>query len=429
MADRKTAKAPSQVKRHRAIKNQRKRKDGTVEITYHPGVYINEHTTRKHRGQPDECYYICYRYKSKLKWEKIGWASEGYSPVLAESVRAERIRTKRHGDDLPVKNMPSPLFKTVAERYIQWLEDNQKGTVADQNRYDNHLEVPLGNMHLDEIDPVTLETLKKNLFASGLSPQSVKHVLALIRRVVNKAIDLKLWNGANPVRKGSLPRVNNTRLRFLSQTEAQALIEACNDHLKPIVITALSTGMRRGEILSLTWKQVDLEHGFIFLDKTKSGKRREIPISSVLKETLTTLPRDPSVPWVFYNRTSKKPLQDAKRSFASALETAEIKDFHFHDLRHTFASHLVMGGTPLATVSRLLGHSDISMTMRYAHLAPEHQAAAVDSLMPLFPSGDGCVKMAKTVPPATEELKGHKVGKTRKGKKKPTSKPRKKTAM
>lgn len=428
MTDRKKAKSTTQVQRHRAIKNQRKRKDGTVEITYHPGVYINEHTTRKHRGQPDECYYICYRHKSKLRWEKVGWASEGYTPALAENIRAERIRAKRHGDDLPVKNRPSPLFKTVAERYIQWLSDNQKGTVAEQNRYHNHLESPIGNAHLDEIDPVVLEKLKKNLFGSGLSPQSVKHILALVRRIVNKAIDLKLWNGTNPVQKGTLPRVSNTRLRFLSQTEAQALIQACNKRLRPIVITALSTGMRRGEILSLTWPQVDLEHGFIFLEKTKSGKRREIPISTILKVTLASLPRDPEVLWVFYNSRTKEPLKEIKRSFTSALEAAKIKDFHFHDLRHTFASHLVMNGTPLATVSRLLGHSDISMTMRYAHLAPEHQAAAVDSLMPLFPSGDGCVKMVEAVPPATEELKGHKAGKAKKAKKRPESKPRKKTA-
>ncbi|HOW55143.1 MAG TPA: site-specific integrase [Syntrophorhabdaceae bacterium] len=428
MADRKKAKSTTQVQRHRAIKNQRKRKDGTVEITYHPGVYINEHTTRKHRGQPDECYYICYRHKSKLRWEKVGWASEGYTPALAENIRAERIRAKRHGNDLPVKNRPSPLFKTVAGRYLQWLKDNQKGTVADQNRYDNHLEGPIGNTRLDEIDPAILEKLKKNLFGDGLSPQSVKHVLGLIRRIVNKAIDLKLWGGTNPVRKGSLPRVSNTRLRFLSQAESQALIEACNDHLKPIVVTALSTGMRRGEILSLHWDQVDLEHGFIFLEKTKSGKRREIPISTILKETLAALPRDPEVPWVFYNARTKEPWKEIKRSFASALEAAKIKDFHFHDLRHTFASHLVMNGTPLATVSQLLGHSDISMTMRYAHLAPEHQAAAVDSLMPLFPSGDGSVKMVEAAPPATEELKERKAGKARKGKKKPAKKSPRKTA-
>jgi len=428
VADKKKAKSPTQIKRHRAIKNKRKKKDGTTEITYYPGVYVNEHTTRVFRGQPDECYYIAFRHKGKLKWERVGWASEGYTAGYAETIRAERIRAKRHGDDIPVKNRPSPLFKTVAERYIQWLKDNQKGTVADQNRYDNHLEGPIGNTRLDEIDPVVLEKLKKDLFGDGLSPQSVKHVLGLIRRIVNKAIDLKLWNGANPVRKGSLPRVSNTRLRFLSQTESQTLVEACNDHLKPIVVTALSTGMRRGEILSLTWPQVDLEHGFIFLEKTKSGKRREIPISTILKETLAALPRDPEVIWVFYNPRTKEPLKEIKRSFASALEAAKIKDFHFHDLRHTFASHLVMNGTPLATVSQFLGHSDISMTMRYAHLAPEHQAAAVDSLMPLFPSGDGCVKMVEATR-AIDELREQKARKTKKGKKKPESKPRKKTAM
>jgi len=188
-----------------------------------------------------------------------------------------------------------------------------------------------------------------------------------------------------------------------------------NSHLTPIVITALHTGMRRGEILGLQWeKNVDLKHGFILLDKTKNGERREIPISDTLRSVLQGILRRIDVPYVFFDAATGKPYKDVKRSFGTALRKAEwescqqchyerqkiqaadpgncphcgseirrhkgIEDFHFHDLRHTFASQLVMAGEPLAAVSKLLGHKHVNMTMRYSHLAPAHLRKAVSAM-------------------------------------------------
>ena len=120
---------------------------------------------------------------------------------------------------------------------------------------------------------------------------------------------------------------------------------------------------------------------------TKNGERREIPINATLRETLEELyrgtkerPRRIDVPWVFYDPSTGKPYKSVKRSFASACRRAKIKDFHFHDLRHTFASHLVMAGVDLTTVKELLGHKTLTMTLRYAHLAPSHKVKAVDIL-------------------------------------------------
>jgi integrase len=184
------------------------------------------------------------------------------------------------------------------------------------------------------------------------------------------------------VRKCKLLLENNRRLRYLSKEECQSLINACSLHLKPIVITALNTGMRKSEILFLEWeKHIDLKHGFILLDITKSGERREIPINQTLKNTLNGLIRRLDIPYVFYNPITEKPYRkDLKKSFNTALRKGGIKDFRFHDLRHTFASHLIMAGIDLTTVSRLLGHKDIKMTLRYSHLAPSHMVKAVDVL-------------------------------------------------
>jgi integrase len=181
------------------------------------------------------------------------------------------------------------------------------------------------------------------------------------------------------VRKVKLIEEHNRRLRYLSKEECQSLISNCDRHLEPIVIMALNTGMRKGEILFLKWDNVDLKHGFILLEVTKNGERREIPINQTLHDTLATLPRHISSPYVFWQGEGKA-YQDVKRSFNSACRRAGIKDFRFHDLRHTFASQLVMAGIDLTTVKELLGHKAVTMTMRYAHLAPAHKVKAVSIL-------------------------------------------------
>jgi integrase len=113
---------------------------------------------------------------------------------------------------------------------------------------------------------------------------------------------------------------------------------------------------------------------------TKNGERREIPINDTLRATLTGLTRRLDIPYVFYNPITGKPFQDTKNSFNRACKKAKITDFHFHDLRHTFASHLVMEGIDITTVKELLGHKTLTMTLRYAHLAPSHKVGAVDLL-------------------------------------------------
>jgi integrase len=182
------------------------------------------------------------------------------------------------------------------------------------------------------------------------------------------------------VRRVKLLPENNRRLRYLSKEQCKDLIRACSPHLQPIVITALNTGMRKEEILSLEWeKHIDLKHGFILLDVTKNGERREIPINRTLRDTLKQVVRHISSPYVFVDANGNR-YKDIRRSFKSALRKAGIKDFRFHDLRHCFASHLVMAGVDLTTVKELLGHKTLTMTLRYAHLAPSHKVKAVSIL-------------------------------------------------
>ncbi|MCL5965766.1 MAG: site-specific integrase [Deltaproteobacteria bacterium] len=134
------------------------------------------------------------------------------------------------------------------------------------------------------------------------------------------------------------------------------------------------------EILSLEWeKHIDLRHGFILLDRTKNGERREIPINATLREALQQIVRRVDCPHVFVNEEGKR-YGDVKKGFHAACRRAGIKDFRFHDLRHTFASQLVMAGVDITTVKALLGHKTLTMTLRYSHLAPSHTRNALSIL-------------------------------------------------
>jgi integrase len=171
------------------------------------------------------------------------------------------------------------------------------------------------------------------------------------------------------------------RLDFLSREEAERLINAADPVIRPIIICALHTGMRKGEILGLRWRHVDLTHRVINLPKTKSGEPRSLPINDRLLATLKdkTLIRSLEDDHVFLNPETMKRWFDLKRQFNRAVLNAKLahREIVFHHLRHTAASWMVMAGVPLLTVARVLGHADLQMVSRYAHLSPEHMGAAV----------------------------------------------------
>ena len=174
-------------------------------------------------------------------------------------------------------------------------------------------------------------------------------------------------------------RVNNRRLRYLSHEEMDRLLAVSDDVLTPVLITALHTGLRRGGLFRLTWQDVDFKLGVVRVLQTKNGERWEIPMTNTLRATLQQLPRRLSSDYVFPGKTGHG-LVDIRKRFHRALQEAGIQGFVFHDLRHTFASHLVMAGVDLMTVKEFLGHKDIKMTLRYAHLAPDYKRAAITQL-------------------------------------------------
>ena len=303
----------------------------------------------------------------------------------AEAWRGKIDAAKKEGryhDVFDVKKESQTTFNELADRYV---ENYQRQRCFSSLKYYlvSEYRAAFGDRKLSEIAYLDLETYRNRRKAIPTrigrprTDATVNREMTTLKHMLNKAVEWGMLE-TSPFKKGSrlMLKENNHRLRFLSESEIEALLRECASHLRPIVETALLTGMRRGELLSLQWEQI--RNGFIYLTETKSGKARQIPINERLAGVLRGVRQDNQLksPYVFCDFQGRR-LGDFKRSFASACRRAGIEAFRFHDLRHTFASQLVMNGISLKAVQELLGHADIKMTMRYSHLSQAHLQDAV----------------------------------------------------
>jgi integrase len=235
---------------------------------------------------------------------------------------------------------------------------------------------------LSEIGPFLVEKYKLSRKVEKAEPATINRELGCLRHMFNMAIKWKKAQG-NPVREVKFLKEPEAKDRILSEEEEAKLLEAIRTghkakHLEPIIITALNTGMRKGEILNLKWSNVDFKNGFIIVEGTKNGEIRKIPTNKKLTETLEGAKKGSKGEYVFSE--NGKPYQDVKTAWWTALKNAGIENFTFHGLRHTFGSRLGMKGYDIKTIAELMGHKDIKMTMRYSHPTPEHKRNAVESL-------------------------------------------------
>jgi len=186
----------------------------------------------------------------------------------------------------------------------------------------------------------------------------------------------------NPIIHSEHIKKVDARDRTLTFEEEARLLKHSPEKLKPIIITALHTGMRKKEILKLEWKDVDLDYGKIHIraEKSKTHQDRHIPIDNALNSVLETLHRNNGhSPYVF-NKDESSPYCDIQEAFAKARSEAGIEDFHFHDLRHTFATRAVKAGVDLFSLMKFLGHSDVTTTQRYVNLRDVDLLPAIEKL-------------------------------------------------
>jgi integrase len=292
------------------------------------------------------------------------------------------------------RHFPSTAAKrhTVSDLIDKYISDVLPGkrasTAYNQNYQLAWWKKQLGHYRLTDVTPALLIDYRdKRVRNTDKRPSgvTVKRWLAVLSHCFTMAVQEWQWCDENPVLKITKPRERRGRVRYLSDEERHQLLEACQDSRNPylyiIVMLALATGARRGELLRLCWPDVDLKRGTLTFHETKNGDRRAVPLTG---QALTLMHQHAKVrrldtALVFPDATGKRAL-GIREAFEGAVERAGIKDFRFHDLRHTFASYLAMNGATLAEIAETLGHKTLAMVKRYAHLTEAHTRSVVERM-------------------------------------------------
>ncbi len=240
--------------------------------------------------------------------------------------------------------------------------------------------LPIEEITWEHIEQFKLERSGKRTRSGGKrSHSTINRELSILSKALTIAVKARVIP-RNPCGEVERFKVDNARIRFLSEPEESRLYEALSDHqiVKNVVTVALNTGMRQGEIFNLSWRDVDLTRGVIHVRRTKTCKVRFVPMNSRLRELLQGLNR--SSEYVFPSPKTGRALIDVKRQFDKAKRLAGLEDFRFHDLRHTVASRMADHGADIFTIAAILGHRDIRTTVRYTYATDRARRVAVESL-------------------------------------------------
>lgn len=278
--------------------------------------------------------------------------------------------------------------KYIETEYGPWRETNRKCGKEDIARLITHFIEIFGDKLLTEIQPLVLEKWRSKRLKSGISPATINRDINNLKASLAKA---KEWRfiSENPLVNFKPTQIDKAaKIRYLDQDEYQRLLSVVNtykrsDYMKPLIVLSLNTGLRRGELFQLTWKNVDFTNKLLTVEGgiSKTGNTRHVPLNSYALEILEEWHNHGSSNELVFYQNDGKALTTVQRQWEAISKLARIDNFRWHDMRHHFASRLVMASVDLNTVRELLGHSDIKMTLRYAHLAPEHKAQAVAKLM------------------------------------------------
>ncbi len=338
------------------------------------GVYL--------RGRKKDIFWMNFYYEGKRYTEKVGKVSKGVAEEKLSVRRSEVIR----GEWKPKKvNIPFDKFK---EDYLKLTKaDRKPRSVLRDECSLKHLSKTFEGKMLSDINPVMIAGYKKKRQEEKAEPATINREIGCLRTMLNRALSWgklqRLSFGFGKKKDVKFLKEPRGRKRILSPEEEARLLEAVRTghkakHLEPIIITALNTGMRKGEILNLKWSKVDFKSRNITVEETKNGESRVVPMNQKLTETLESGKKVSKGEYVFSE--NGKPYRDVKRAWWTALETAKVEGFRFHDLRHTFGTRLGMNGYDLKTIMEIMGIKDPQVAMIYLNPTPQHKRNAVESL-------------------------------------------------
>ncbi len=272
----------------------------------------------------------------------------------------------------------------LIDRYIETVLPAKPKSYTKQKMQLEWWREAIGVYTVADISPGLIAEARDKL-ALGRGPATVVRYMAALSHAFTKAVREWEWLEHNPMSRVERPKEPRGRVRFLSDEERVKLLDACkessNPNLYTIVVLALSTGMRQGEIMGLRWEDVDLQVGRVILHETKSEERRAVPIAGhclkLLKEHFKIRRLDTDL--LFPGNNPSTPVF-IRAPWMEALTRSGIENFRFHDLRHSTASYLAMNGASLAEIADVLGHKTLQMVKRYAHLSETHTASVVASM-------------------------------------------------
>lgn len=332
---------------------------------------------RKDTGKwVSDFYYNGERFVKTLKFARTKKEAE-----QAEAVIMNQVFQQAYGFEAK----PDKLFENfVVETFLPYSETNKKSFYYDV-LICRVLIQAFQSKTLRQITPPMIEGLKQELFnkptkhGQKRSPATVNRHLSALSKIFSLAEDAELVD-SNPCKRVRKFQLDNQRMRVLSAEEEVRLISALekNELVKQIVQFALHTGMRRGEIFSLKWFDLDFNRNFIQVRVSKSNKKRLVPMNETVRWLLVSLEKKSE--FVFPSPKTNSRLNQIKTSFRKAVKRAGLEDFRFHDLRHTAASRMAEAGASPFTLMQILGHSDIRMTSRYTHSTDVAIRKAVENL-------------------------------------------------
>ena len=377
------------------------------------------------RIQPSgvKSYFVRYRLRGKQTRFVIGRTSE-FTPAQARDVARSTLAginlgTNPLDDRKPVKEAKT-LGKFITEDFAPWAKTYRKAADSNLARLRKNFDAQW-NRPLSELNALGIEKWRQqrlNHPVRPAKPATVNRDLAALKAAVSKAVEWEFLE-QHPLTKVKASKEDSGGIvRYLSNAERVALFAALSqrednkkaertkanawrhernypplpslddqafcDHLQPCIIIALNTGLRQGELLSLSWPDINLSAQQLSIkgSNAKSGKTRHVPLNSDAMSALNLWRKQsPSADVLVFPSAKGTKIVDIKTAWAKLLRDAKIATFRWHDMRHDFASRLVMASVDLNTVRELLGHADLKITLRYAHLAPEHKASAVEKLV------------------------------------------------
>lgn len=290
-----------------------------------------------------------------------------------------KYKLQQQQNGIIAKELEKVTINRLMQMFLDYSKTNKKSYKSDVSKTKLIKQYFGESTLIKNITPKMIEDFKTYLVESGRTKATANRYYEQLSKAFNMAVDNN-WILKNPCHSVKKFPLKNYKVRYLTEEEEIKLMSVLPEYLKNIVIVALNTGLRKSNILELKWEQVNFDFNFIEVLENKGNKHIMLPINKALMELFKKTPEENRIGYMFINPETNKPYRDIKKAWATALNKAGIKDFRFHDLRHTVGTRLAKENVPVNVIKEILAHSDDKTTMRYVHCTSGAKLEALNKL-------------------------------------------------